>query len=354
MKKIFVALSMVAFLVACDDSSSTSAGSNDEPSVELSSSSSGKVTEPAEVMSSSSEKVKPSSSNAQSNAKQSSSSEKTGTSSSSVDKASSSSVKSESSSSVEDSQTSSCETVENSSSSVNELSSGSVMLASFCKTETEDNCEYDSLTDERDGQIYKTVKIGSQWWMAENLNYSDTVKTPSILGKSWCYNDSAYFCKKYGRLYTWAAAIDSAKLYTEKSIDCGYDKICSLPDTVCGICPLGWHLPSQAEWEMLFIAVGGIINAGEILKSQTGWDADARNEKKLDGTDAVGFSALPAGNRFKNGSFNNGGNLATFWCSTEGRGVYHMFLGIIYTTDGGGLYVYDSTLNGYSVRCVKD
>ena len=139
-----------------------------------------------------------------------------------------------------------------------------------CKTETEDNCKYGELLDTRDGLTYKTVKIGEQTWMAENLNYKTVI--------SWCgggYAKSEGDCTRlFGRLYTWAAAIDSVKLATDADNpqDCGYFKTCALPAKVRGVCPEGWHLPDTTEWSKLFTAVGGISEAGKILKSQTGWN----------------------------------------------------------------------------------
>lgn len=176
------------------------------------------------------------------------------------------------------------------------------------------NIAYGTMTDKRDGKVYKTVKIGDQTWMAENLNYADSSTTKSSIGKSWCYNKDGEKCKVTGRLYTWAAAIDSVKLAAD-GLTCGYDVECEMPKTVQGICPEGWHLPSNAEWNTLFDAVGGSFTAGKILKSSTGWyDYDG---KSGNGTDAFGLSALPAGYRYYNGSFGYAGFTAFFWSSTE-------------------------------------
>ena len=314
MKKIFVALSMVAFLAACDDSSSASAGQNDDLGIESSSSSvtlqsSSSVrsssSAPVEDLSSSSEKEKSSSSKGEKNAEESSSS-----------------VKSESS--------------ENLSSSNN-------------------NGEYSSLIDERDGRTYRIVKIGNQWWMAENLNYYDTLNL-SVKAKSWCYNDSAYYCKKYGRLYTWAAAVDSVKLYRDKSIDCGYGRACVLSDTVYGICPLGWHLPNNMEWETLYSAVGGQSTAAKILRTTSGWlEGD-------NGTDSVGFSALPAGYMTSYdckghvgsiGCFGSEGYSAYFWSATE-NSVYEAYYMQFYYFLEGATGGFISKNYAHSIRCVKN
>lgn len=140
------------------------------------------------------------------------------------------------------------------------------------------------MTDSRDGRTYKIVKIGSQTWMAENLNF----KTDS----SFCYNNEETNFTKYGRLYTWAVAVGKSEN------ECGYGKTCSLPSgNIQGVCPSGWHLSSRAEWETLFNAVGGQSTAGNVFKSTSGW-YDSGN-----GSDAFGFSALPAGGRDNDGGF---------------------------------------------------
>ncbi len=203
---------------------------------------------------------------------------------------------------------------------------------------------YGTMTDSRDGQTYKTVKIGGQVWMAENLNYADSIKTPSLLERSWCpYNVNEY-CAVTGRLYSWAAAIDSVKLYKDLSIDCGHGKTCTLPTKVQGICPDGWHLPSLAECETLFTEVGGSSIAGKVLKSQTGWDRGGN------GTDDVGFSALP--DRTADLERKGGGG-ANFWCASENNKYFAYFMSLKYYDDAADLQKYEKYC-GYSVRCLKD
>lgn len=166
------------------------------------------------------------------------------------------------------------------------------------------------LTDLREGQTYKTVKIGSQTWMAENLNF----KTDS----SFCYNNEESYCAKYGRLYMWSA--------------------------VTKACPSGWHLPSSTEWESLFNAVGGSSTAGSKLKSTSGWIGG-------NSTDAFGFSALPAGYRGYTGGF-TGEGYAYFWSSSEYDSDYAYVMNLYYD-DLARLY-YDNKYSGFSVRCLKD
>ena len=210
--------------------------------------------------------------------------------------------------------------------------------------------EYGSMTDSRDGQVYRTVKIGNQVWMAENLNF-DPGQGGSGDAKydwSWCYEDDPKKCAVAGRLYTWAAAIDSVTLATntDNPQDCGYGKTCSLPDIVHGICPSGWHLPTVDEMLTLVDDVGGLDNVDEILKSQMGW-YDGGN-----GTDGVGFSVLPVGGRDGEGSqYVGDGKSATFWTATEvysyGANSVSLFYDIYI------MYFFDKDL-GYSVRCLKD
>ena len=169
-----------------------------------------------------------------------------------------------------------------------------------------------TMTDERDGQTYKTVKIGTQTWMAENLNF----KTEH----SWCYAGEESNCNEYGRLYTWENAKNS--------------------------CPAGWHLPGKEEFESLFVTVGGVSTAGKKLKFTDDWLFGA-------GTDAYMFSALAAGMRSVDGSFVDGGYSTLFWSSSEysDGDAYYIFLGFKYDSASlrHGLKYY-----WFSVRCVKD
>lgn len=129
-------------------------------------------------------------------------------------------------------------------------------------------------TDKRDGQVYRTVTIGNQTWMAQNLNYETA--------NSYCYDDDETNCSTYGRLYTWSAAVKA--------------------------CPEGWELPSLGIWEKLFVAVGG-QGEGTKLKSNSGWDSNG------DGTDDYGFAVLPAGSRMSNGNYHSKGFYTLFWSS---------------------------------------
>ena len=361
-------LIMAFAFVGCDDSSSAAVEPNDEPGAESSSSCvTPQSSSSSTSVSSSSEKAKSSSSDTQSEVKQSSSSEKTGKSSSSTDDASSSSVKSESSSSDENSQSSSSSSTDvRSSSSETESSSSSsedkVNCSALLEGETgwswdvpkecrfNPDIDYGTMTDSRDGKVYRTVKIGDQVWMAENLNYYDAADL-NVKEKSWCFgksdNGDSTTCDVSGRLYTWAAAMDSVGAWSTNGKGCGDGKTCTLTATVQGVCPEGWHLPSFSEWYTLFTAVGGSSTVGTVLKSTGGWYNDGN------GTDAFGFSALPAGNRRNNGYYNDEGNYAYFWSSKEydSSNAYRMYL---YYNHDNAYLSYCSKDYGFSVRCVKD
>ena len=237
-------------------------------------------------------------------------------------------------------------------------SSSSVTLAAPCKTETEDNCEYGTLTDSRDGQTYKTVEIGSQVWMAENLNYAYTGVLYNNSGytsdsTSWCFGNDPANCIKYGRLYTWAAAMDSVGTWSTNGKDCGYGVQCTPIYPVRGICPEGWHLPDKAEWNTLFTAVGGASTAGKMLSSTISWSSVPGGWVRDGyGTDAYSFSALPAGLRNATG-YNNVGYHAYFWSSSEYNSSRTYIVGLDDEFDKADLYGSGKDY-GYSVRCVRD
>jgi uncharacterized protein (TIGR02145 family) len=138
-----------------------------------------------------------------------------------------------------------------------------------------------TLKDPRDGKKYRTVKIGEQVWMAENLNYA--------ADGSRCYDDKPENCDKYGSLYSW--------------------------NTAKTICPSEWHLPSNDEWIYLEIMAGG-DTAGKNLKTKEGWKTNPLDGKSGNGDDVYGFSALPGG-WYDDGSFNNVDIRGIWWTASE-------------------------------------
>jgi len=173
-----------------------------------------------------------------------------------------------------------------------------------------------TFTDTRDGQTYKTVKIGEQTWMAQNINYQTQT------GQSWCYGNDNSKCNEYGRLYDW--------------------------NTAKTVCMPGWHLPSRQEWSNLVNVAGGDKKAGKKLKAKNGWN------NKGNGTDGFGFSALPGGYRYYSpGAFRYAGYGGDWWTATEiGADLAYtraMYYGYDYVRE-------DNYLKscGFSVRCVQD
>ena len=179
-----------------------------------------------------------------------------------------------------------------------------------------------SFTDSRDGKIYKTVTIGKQTWMAQDLNYNAPTGC-------WCYKDDSSYCKKLGRrLYNWKAAMD--------------------------YCPKGWHLPSVDEWMELINYLGGFEAAGGKLKAKEGW-----NDSNISSTNSSGFSALPGGYRNYGGIFGGVGTEGYWWSSTENGSGAWAFSGAWYFSmryDDNVVNKYGSNHQraGFSVRYVKD
>ena len=184
--------------------------------------------------------------------------------------------------------------------------------------------------DTRDDKIYKYVKIGSQAWMAENLNYATEVSGSD--SNSFCYGDG----NTYGEEITDRGAANCAK----------YGRLYNI-NSLQNVCPAGWHLPTEDEFETLLFAVGNDhLTAGKLLKSAIDWS--------VKGSDAFGFSALPAGMKDESGYFTALGSEAIFWSSTPSMEdyTYTMSLGNFDTMNRGATY--SARGRAYSVRCIKD
>ncbi|SHG73150.1 major paralogous domain-containing protein [Fibrobacter sp. UWCM] len=199
------------------------------------------------------------------------------------------------------------------------------------------NISYGEISDSRDGQVYKTIDVGNYTWFAQNLNleYNDGE------GNS-CPGSDPDSCAKYGRMYTWAAAMDTAGVYSTQALECGAGKVCWLIDPVQGVCPEGWHLPSNAEWRLLVEAAGGESTAAVALKSTKGW---VWNSSNTSGTDDLGFSAIP----------NGPGEYGYFWSGTENSNIsgYRLrLMGDATPSTHLGDGTKSTAMN--AVRCVKE
>ncbi len=206
------------------------------------------------------------------------------------------------------------------------------------------------LYDERDGQYYETVQIGEQCWMAENLNVGERIDggiemADNEIVEKYCYQDQSNNCNDYGGLYQWNEMMQ----YTTAS-------------GVQGICPVGWHLPTDDEWKILEGTVDSQypvgdpewddtgyrgFDAGLNLKSTSGWNSNGN------GTDLYGFSALPGGFRGTNGGFYTQGSYGHWWSSDEGSANYAWGRRLDYYDDKSNRYGYDKGY-GFSVRCLRD
>jgi uncharacterized protein (TIGR02145 family) len=189
-----------------------------------------------------------------------------------------------------------------------------------------------TFTDFRDKQRYKSVKIGKRTWMAQDLNYDTANGTGS-----WCYGNSQDSCTKYGRLYNWNTAMAGASSSTAN------------PSGRRGVCPSGWHLPSNAEWSALMTAVGSM--AGEKLKAKSGWND--YNGASGNGTDEFGFSALPGGDRYTDGYFYGAGYYGFWWTAAKDGAAlpYNRYMGYKHDLVFEGTYELEF---GFAVRCVRD
>jgi uncharacterized protein (TIGR02145 family) len=213
-----------------------------------------------------------------------------------------------------------------------------------CKTQEEDNCEYGTLKDSRDNREYKTVVIGDQTWMAENLR----IDYPE---GALCMKDDKDTCAKYGYGYTWAAAMDYLGKYSDDAVGCGNDSYCSRERDVQGICPEGWHLPDLAEFQTMLYAVNERHSGNSNLKASNLWQNDSRTVESAF-RDKYGFSLMPGGMVLPP-VFNNQqtGSSTCLWASYDvsPRFAYYLYVGSDYASMSK-----NEKLFGCYVRCIKD
>ena len=262
-----------------------------------------------------------------------------------IEESSSSEETEESSSSEED--------AEESSSSEEVVSSSSEFTFTTkvkpCRNAEIDTCQYGILEDERDGQTYKTVVIGEQTWMAQNLNYDIEDNR-----RQSCYKDEPDFCLRFGKLYSWPGVMDYDKNRCQDAASC------SLASNQ-GICPSGWHVPTRSEWDTLWNNVGftsenlekgdeygrtavrGLISDTSYIT----WDRSGES-------DFFGFSATRHGYKTDVGDYVWMDNIvAAYWTSSE---VYSS----VSKAYVAGTFLIQNVFNDYAkvgqfaVRCVKD
>jgi uncharacterized protein (TIGR02145 family) len=226
------------------------------------------------------------------------------------------------------------------------------------------NIDYGELIDERDGKVYRTVVIGEQTWMAENLNYY----APAAASSSNCYYNNDSYCNKYGRLYNWFVAMNlEGSNIVYRDID---SLICNRyrPPKHRGVCPSGWHIPSNVEWDQLlrYIYMDGFSyrnvdgysmsesqDTGRLLKATSSWNDDGN------GQDTYGFAALPGGY----GSVYSSSNIKSEYIGDYGIWFSSCLLSYNYAYVSTYRMSYNSeaTVNImsshsalFSVRCVQD
>ncbi len=204
-----------------------------------------------------------------------------------------------------------------------------------------------TICDSRDGKVYKITTVGSQVWMAENLNYYSC----GIKDASWCYGDKAENCDKYGRLYTWTAAMGIDKSYQTE--------YANLTGVQRGNCPEGFHMPSEDEWSSFYdfiqnYAVEQSNDEGAVVRAKGMWPDEP---SYYPATDDFGFAMLPAGRKNFTG-YEELGEKAFFWTADEDhRDVVGGPRNVgIWTVSsmfgfGGGSIMKDEAI---SVRCIKD
>jgi uncharacterized protein (TIGR02145 family) len=192
---------------------------------------------------------------------------------------------------------------------------------------------------------FRTETIGTQTWMAENLNCN--------VGGSKCYDNNPANCAKYGRLYDWSTAMNIDKSYNSSS----WSSWGGSDVKHRGICPSGWHIPNYDEWVVLRDYVGGYLTAGRYLKATSRWNSSFLCEVSCNGTDEYGFSALPGGHYSNNTNrFASVGDYGIYWSASEnnsyGNRAYILEIRALENVGLGASNENKPDLN--SVRCIQD
>ena len=199
------------------------------------------------------------------------------------------------------------------------------------------------LCDKRDGQMYRLTAIGTQVWMAQNLNYKAE--------GSWCYANKNENCRVYGRLYTWVSAMALPHKYASESA------AGELKAEHQGVCPDGFHMPTQAEMKQLVSYIDKNNKyekerSGTLLKMKFSW---AYSEEWPEGTDRYGFGAMASGFRSAKGDFREMGKDADFWVAEESKAPSHAPYWNLYFDNDEFLGDYSKNKQyAYSVRCLKN
>ncbi len=221
-----------------------------------------------------------------------------------------------------------------------------LFIVNSCSKEEGDNTSK-TITD-KDGNVYETVTIGTQVWMKENLKTTkyrngDPIGTTTPATKNiatewsqspkyqWAYGGSEGNADIYGRLYTWFVVNDSRN-----------------------VCPIGWHVPTDAEWTTLTAFLGGEDVAGGKLKETgfTHWQSP-----NTGATNNSGFNAVPGGIRNQDGRFAGIGEYGLWWSSTQevnDQDDYHAFYRVIHRDQAVVERTWDIKTYAFSVRCLKD
>lgn len=202
----------------------------------------------------------------------------------------------------------------------------------------------ETFVDSRDGNTYRIVQIGNRTWMADNLNYRYTEPTMDMDSSSWCFKNNPANCKKYGRLYSWSAAIDSTRIASYGISYCGHGTSCTFENGTQGICPDGWHLPSKADFDELSDYVEG-KTCNLQAKGYARWSK---------AVDAYGFSARPAGfySPQSTTKFAYQDTTVLFWSSLE-RDVNYAHRLAVTESENTAVSAISKSM-AISVRCIKD